>query len=227
MKAEWSGFGIVDGRGKLGGHVATKAKGGATIRTKVSPANPQTAAQQNARNRLGTNSQAWRDLSESDRQSWISAAPNFPQVKNGRTFLLSGSMLYNMFNNNLLFIGQSPISVAPLPEAIPDLAITGLASDVSSSTFTITSDDATVPMGFSLVILAIAPTSPGRYNLSNRFRFIGLATLAMNTDNMFTEYTAKFGSLVAGQKVAVRGYLISETTGQAGVPSEVTAIITA
>lgn len=39
------GMMMTDARGKLGGHVFTKARNGATIRTKVSPANPQTSAQ--------------------------------------------------------------------------------------------------------------------------------------------------------------------------------------
>jgi len=36
---------VVDGRGKIGGHVASKNRGGAYLRTKVTPSNPQTGYQ--------------------------------------------------------------------------------------------------------------------------------------------------------------------------------------
>lgn len=72
-KIKWGAI-VVDGRGKLGGHVFTKTKSGATMRTKVTPVNPQTAAQASARSRLGGNSQAWAGLTEDQRSSWNALA---------------------------------------------------------------------------------------------------------------------------------------------------------
>ena len=226
MKVTW-GMMITDGSGKLGGHVAAKNRGGSYVRTKVKPANPQTPAQQNARSSLATWSQAWRGLTEDQRLSWNSAVGNFPEVKNGKVLILSGQQLFVKFNTNLALAGQASIDTAPLPEAMPEIALTGLASDVSSMTFEITADNATVPSGFTYMVEAIAPVSPGRYNVSNRYRVIGSATLATSTDNMWTEYLAKFGAPVAGQKVAAKAFLINNTTGQASVPTAVTAIVTA
>ena len=46
---------------------------------------------QNVRNRLSTNSQAWRGLTEAQRQGWIDAAINFPFTDiYGNTKILSG-----------------------------------------------------------------------------------------------------------------------------------------
>lgn len=226
MKAEW-GMMMTGGSGKLGFHVASKNRGGAYVRTKVKPANPRTTYQQNVRSVLSTNSQAWRGLTEDQRVAWNSATTNFPKVKNGRTYFPSGAQLYNELNTNLVLAGHAVISDPPLPEEMPEIALTDLACDVSSMTFTITSDNATVPMGFTYMVEAIAPISPGRFNVSNRYRVIGPATLAMNTDNMYTEFVAKFGLPIAGQKTAARAYLINNTTGQKSVPTAVTTIITA
>lgn len=226
MKIVWGAL-VTDGSGKLGGHVAAKNRAGSYLRTKVKPANAQTAAQMAARNSLATYAQAWRGLTEDQRLSWNNAVGNFPVVKNGKTIFLSGEQLYIQLNVNLALAGGSAIDTAPLPEEIPALTLTSLACDVSSMTFTITSDNATVPMGFALVVDATPNVSPGRYNVSNKFANIGLATLAMNTDNMWTEYLAKYGTPVAGQKVFARGYLVSTTTGQAGVPTTVSTIVSA
>lgn len=226
MKIVWGAL-VTDGSGKLGGHVASKNRGGSYLRTKVKPANAQTPAQQNARNRLSTFAQGWRGLTELQRESWNNAVSNFPVVKNGRTQFLSGEQLYVRLNANLVLIGESPIDTAPLPGAIPELIIDGVSADVSSNAVLITSLSATVPMGFSLVLFATAPYSPGKYNVSNKYRFIGLVTLAMGSFDAHAMYEAKFGSLVAGQKLSVKCFLISTTTGQAGIPTTQNCIITA
>lgn len=58
MKIKY-GAGIVDGSGKLNGWVASKNRGGSYMRTKVTPLNPSTSAQQNARGILGSLSTQW------------------------------------------------------------------------------------------------------------------------------------------------------------------------
>lgn len=69
MKLNWSGFGAVDGRGKIGGHVASKNRSGAYARIKVTPVNPQTTFQQVARNLLTSLSQGWRALTQAQHDS--------------------------------------------------------------------------------------------------------------------------------------------------------------
>jgi hypothetical protein len=45
MKIKFSGIGVVDGRGKLNGTVFSRNRSGAIARVKVTPINPNTAAQ--------------------------------------------------------------------------------------------------------------------------------------------------------------------------------------
>ena len=52
MKIKWGAL-VVDGRGKLGGHVAAQNRGGSYLRTKVTPSNPQTTFQTGVRSMGG------------------------------------------------------------------------------------------------------------------------------------------------------------------------------
>ena len=71
---------VVDGRGKIGGHVASKNRGGAYLRTKVTPTNPQTTFQSAVRNRLTAFSQGWRGLTQAQRDAWNAAVSNFSKT---------------------------------------------------------------------------------------------------------------------------------------------------
>ena len=149
-KINFSGIAGVDMRNKLNGSVFSKNRGGAYVRTKVTPVNPQSTAQQNARNRLSTQSQNWRGETESARQSWIDASPNFPYTDIfGNSKTLSGFQLYVKFNSNLSYIGEAAISTAPAAVAIPSLAITALVADDSANTVIIT---ATTPVPADMAI---------------------------------------------------------------------------
>ena len=55
---------VADMRNKLNGSVFSRNRGGAYIRTKVTPINPQTAAQVQARSLLTSLSQGFRSLSQ-------------------------------------------------------------------------------------------------------------------------------------------------------------------
>ena len=68
---------VVDGSGKIGGQVVSSNRGGKYLRTKVTPSNPSTVAQQNARALLSSLSTQWADLTEAQRLSFNSAVSNF------------------------------------------------------------------------------------------------------------------------------------------------------
>ena len=79
MKAKFGAI-VVDGRGKIGGHVATKNKSGSYFRTKVTPVNPQSASQNSVRSRLATRAQAWKGLTAAQRTSWNAAVNDFQRT---------------------------------------------------------------------------------------------------------------------------------------------------
>lgn len=226
MKITWGAL-VTDGSGKLGGHVASKNRGGSYLRTKVKPANAQTTAQMASRNALATYAQNWRGLTESQRLSFNNAVGNFPVVKNGKTHFMSGEQLYVKLNKLIELVGGTPITTAPLPAAIPAFTLDSATVDISDTEAELTFSAAAVPMGYSLVVEATAPYSPGKYNVNNLFRFIGTATPAMNVADVWALYIAKFGTPTAGQKVSFRCKLVGTDTGLEGLFTTAVATVSA
>lgn len=70
------------------------------------------------------------------------------------------------------------------------------------------------------LIFAAAQVSAGRAFIGKRYRLLlaGTSVLAAPTE-ITTQYTAKFGDLVAGKKVPVLMKYVNKTTGAAGTPS--------
>ena len=219
---------VADMRNKLNGTVFSKNRYGAYTRTKVTPVNPQTTAQQNARNRLATQSQAWRGLTEAQRQAWIDGSFNFPQTDIfGNSKILSGQALYCKLNSNLDLTGTAAIADIPTPEAIPALAISGVAADDSANTVIITATTP-VPAGFSMVVFATPNITPGRNFVKNQFRFVqAFAAAAAGPFDISAAYTALFGDPVEDMKIFARCFYISTTTGQAGIPVQASTVVVA
>jgi hypothetical protein len=224
----FSGVAGVDMRGKLNGSVFSKNKGGAYVRTKVTPVNPQTTSQQNARNRLSTQSQAWRGLTELQRQGWIDAAPNFPYTDiYGNSKQLSGFQLYVKLNSNLSLIGEPSIDDAPSPVAIPALELASVTADDSANTVII-AGTTPVPADFAMVVMATPNVTPGKSFVKNLFRFISAEPAAATSPfDVSAEYTPVFGDPVAGNKIFVKAFYISTITGQAGIPVQAQTIVVA
>jgi hypothetical protein len=230
MKIIMSGFGAVDARGKIGGHVASKNRSGAYVRTKVSPVNPQSNYQQAARGRLGAMASGWRGLTDAQRQSFIDAAPSFPVFDVfGQQKILSGFQLYVQLNINLALAGQSAITSAPAPASIASLVSCALVSDLSSTLVSITCGLAAVPAGFSALVFATPLYGAGKAFVKNKMRFIQTiaAAATLNPTTSYASWNARFGTLVVGQKITVRIFLVSNTTGQAGVPFSATTTVVA
>ena len=219
---------VSDMRNKLNGSVLSKNRAGNYIRNKVTPVNPQTAAQQANRQQLGSMSSAWNGLTESQRQSWRGAVASFPYTDIfGDRKELDGKSLMIKLNLNLLNAGQSQISSAPASVAIPELGITsGTATVANGVELLIT--PSTVPVGFSLLVYATPPVNGGVYFVKNKYRLLGTATATAGAVDLQALYDAKFGALSAGdvgKAVSVRCALVSNTTGQLGVGVDIRIIV--
>ena len=211
---------VADIRNKLNGSVFSKNRYGAYVRTKVTPVNPQSVAQQNARNILSTNSQAWRGLTEEQRQGWIDAAVNFPFTDiYGNSKTLSGAALYVKLNNNLANVFVGAIPDAPSPVAIPQLTLGTIVADESTPLITVAFTSAPVPADFTMVIQATGNVTPGKSFVKNLYRQVSTPSGGSTSPADITSgWQAVHGNPVAGQKIFVRAFLVSTITGQAGIP---------
>lgn len=205
-----------DASGSIAGTTFSKNAGGLYLRKRVKPTNPQSDDQAEQRNFLAQLSQAWRGLSQSERQTWISCAKDFPYSNVlGITKTLSGFGLYVQLNLNLLIISEPTVDECPSAsavESISTLSLNAAAPNNLSITFTPTP----IPAGHKWVIEATPQVSTGISFVKNKYRRITvLAAATISPQNVFAAWQAKFGgSLVVGNKVFVRAHSVLMATGQ-------------
>jgi hypothetical protein len=207
---------MTDARGKLGGHVFSKNRGGAYLRTKVTPSNPQTEAQVSQRALLSQFSQNWRTLTEAQRLAWSAVVPQYATTNVfGDLVNPSGSNLYTRLNINAAIAGGSAISTPPLPLGTATASNLVVTADVSDGSVELAFDPATVPTGQVMVVEATPQLSPGIDNANSQFRQIAVlpAATASGAD-VAADYIAKFGGLTAGRKMMVRVKFIRIATGE-------------
>ena len=215
MKIKWGAL-VTEGRGKLGGHVASKNKSGAILRTKVTPVNPQSSAQASARSRLGGNSQAWSALSEDQRRGWNVLAQETSKTNIfGDQYFPSGKNLFTSVNNNVVMLGRPQITEAPVFAELPFIIDMTVGVDSAAEEINLTIDVSGAVAGNALVIEATAPSSVGKYNFDGAFRQIMVAiTGAVPTPQALQiAYVEKFGVPIEGKKIAFRAYYVSISAG--------------
>jgi hypothetical protein len=208
---------VVAGSGKIGGHVASKNRGGAYLRTKVTPTNPNSPAQAGARALLASLSTGWSELTEAQRDSWNGAVKDyattdiFGDIKNP-----SGINLYVKLNANLLSSGQGALDSAPAKVEIPFSLISTVSFDVSTPASSSIDFVGSELDGEILQIRATPVVSAGTSFVKNLFRDVNYVAGASGGATYGTEYVSKFGTPSVGQIFFVSVAVIT-ATGQKGV----------
>jgi hypothetical protein len=228
MKVKWGAL-VVDGRNKIGGHVASRNAAGAYFRTKVTPVNPATTYQQSVRNRLSGLSSAWGDLTAAQRAAWNQAVilwqltDIFGDIKTP-----SGFNLFQRLNNNLLNIGKAQIDVPPAPAAVDALTSLSIAAAAGAGTLTITYAPA-IEADHSFLVRATPALSPGIGFVKSEFRQIDvMVTADASPFSIETEYETKFGDIgPAGMQIFLQMIGVNWDTGQQGIPLAASCIIAA
>lgn len=217
------GAGLEDLSGSINGWTFARNKGGTYVRYKASPTQPRTSFQVNVRGLLTGFSQAWRSLTEPQRQGWRDLAKTLPYTNVfGQSKFISGNSLFNKFNINLTNMGAGTTDDAPVmgsPDTITSLAVT---ADSGTPTLSAALTYGRATGGDDAVLVFATPCfSPGRTFVKNQFRFIQAFNGTPGaTLNILTAWEARFGTLVAGQNVAVRVVPGLNTTGQLGLGQE-------
>ena len=226
MKAKFGSI-VVDGRGKLGGHVYSKNRGGAYVRTKVTPVNPQTTSQLLVRSIFTMLSQGWRALTDVQRSAWNSAVDNFQRTDIfGDIKKPSGINLYMRLNQNIINAGGSAIDTPPAPGDSPENVTFSSAPNGTAPALSIVFAPTPVPADTAYVVEATASLSPGKSFIKNQYRVIKTIPAAGATpNNALAAYEAKFGALIAGQLVGIRIKAVNVLTGVTSSATEQTYII--
>jgi hypothetical protein len=227
MKAKFGAI-VVAGSGKINGFVASRNRAGAYFRTKVTPVNPQTEAQLEVRSRLTTYSQAWRGLTDAQRAAWNGAVQAFARTDIfGDLKNPSGFNLYQRLNNNLVTVGAAAITLPPVPDEVLTVLLQTLAGAAGAGTLSMGLSGA-VPAGTAVKVFATAPQSPGVSFVKSEYRLLTvLAAAAATPVALGAAYEARFGDLVAGQKIFVRIVFVNTATGQESTPQSISTVVAA
>ena len=213
---------VTDGRGKIGGHVASKNRAGAYLRTKVTPTNPNSVAQAQARGILASLSQGWGQLTDSQRLGWNDAVKEwgttdiFGDIKNP-----SGINLYVKLNSNLLNIGGAVIATVPSKLETPTAYLTGAILDAATGALTLSLSDVSAD-GVVGLVRSTPMLSSGVSFVKSQFRVIGYNQVANDVLTVNGAYTAKFGSPTLGSNIYFSVQLVL-ANGQKTVEQKVKA----
>ena len=213
MKIKWGAL-VVDGRGKLGGHVAAQNRGGSYLRTKVTPSNPQTTFQTSVRNLFGSISSGWSGLGLSVIKAWNAAVDDWKSTNIfGDLKQPSGKALYQRLNQQAQIAGYSPITSPPAKVTLPDSNVTAIDFGITATAIDPTGIYSGT--GFTVLTFSSGPVTDGTSFVKNQMRLIGNSGAAAYSDtDAYTQYVAKYGTPVAGQKVFM-GYKVVADNGQA------------
>lgn len=227
-KVKFSAF-VSDIRNKSNGSVFSKNRYGSIIRNKVTPVNPQTQAQQQARSSLGNLSSSFRALTLDQIKGWNAAGPNFPFTDIfGDVKHLSGQTLFVKLNANLEKIGQPRVLTAPQPSGFPELpnvVATAIVVGDNLGDLEISTDLEQLPVGFDLVAYATPSISKSISFVKNRFRFLGEAALVDGTASLTALYSGRFPTPLVGDIVHIKVALINTATGQQSIPIIVSTVV--
>ena len=224
MKAKFGAI-VVDGRGKIGGHVMTKNRQGAAMRTKVTPVNRQSNDQQEAKSRFSILSTAWRGLTPAERSSWDSAAPDYKKSNIfGDSYSPTGKNLFMIVNQGLILAGDTVVDTPPANIPADALSALSVASNTTAAQ-TLTFAPTPVPADHVLVVEASRPLSAGISSPGKTFRSIQTFASAQATPaNTFANYVAKFGTPTSGKKIFFRAFLINTTSGNRSLALQTSSI---
>lgn len=210
MKIKWGAL-VVNGSGKLGGHVASKNRGGNYLRTLVTPSNPQTQFQQAGRGVFTQLTQGWSGLSDAERETWNNATDSFTRTDAfGDVRELSGKGLYISLNKERELVGLPFISIAPSPGPIEVPTLPTAAFLVSGGELEIVPGVQADPY---IVIKSSGVVSQGTSFVKNKLRTIATGLVSTSTDPgpLFDAYVARFGQPALGDKIFISVYTVNES----------------
>lgn len=225
MKIKFGSF-VVAGSGKIGGHVAAKNRGGAYLRTKVTPLNPNTSAQAGSRALLASLSTAWSGLTDAQRATWNGAVQSFATTDIfGDLRNPSGLNLYVKLNANLSNSGQTLLVVAPEKVEVPFASIASATIAIAAATVTFAAAGDALD-GVIVKVQATPAMSSGVSFVKSQLRTIESTFTISATEDLYQAYVGKFGVPALGQNIVFSVAPIT-STGQQGVAQNIKATIVA
>lgn len=225
-----------DVRGSLNGTTYSRNRGGAYVRSKVSPVQPISPASSASRQAFKDASQSWSSqLTDTERGSWIAFAATHPFINVfGDSIVLSGIAFFQAANKRLAGIGFPMIADAPITWDVTPPGIIAPVATVNTSgvlSLLINPDVATSGPNISAYLFATTKIPNGARPQRNQYRLVNPqdATVRNETYDWGIDYQARFSPYTPaeGDKLGILYAYIDTDNGCISVSSnEVTIAVT-
>lgn len=201
--------------GKLGTVVFGRGRYGPYLRSRVMPTNRQSTATLDVRSRLSTLSKAWGAVIQINRDAWKTWAATNPIVDRlGNSRTLQPSAAFIQINTRLIQAGGTQIDIPPVV-ACP-AAISGFSAVcyVNTQALTLSWTSGALPANCCLATWVAAVDETGRAYYTNLLKLIDISAAAQATGLIVgAEFMARFGVMIAGQKLFIECEVWDKTTG--------------
>ena len=217
---------ITDMKGSIGGTTFKGTRSGAVVQNKI---NSNPSGKYGGKSQVDNNEQLirsqlnftqnlenWKNLSDVDRQTWVTGAVNFPFVnKFGEQYTPSAFQLFMSCNQNLYSIGAGNIATCPPPTS-PSPTPGFVVSSGGGFTFNISGASLT---NYSQILFATAPMSTGRNFVASLLKAITI----FNSSTVFPQqvdsaYSKVFGTIPTGGYVWFEMRIVHDSYGLQGQP---------
>lgn len=213
--------------GRLASVVFSHNRGGPYARNGTIPTLVTSDAAINAKARLSAQSQAWDNLTAIQRLAWLEYARSNPVVNRlGSQVTVGGNAAFVGINTRLAYGAYPTLTDPPIADPPVALATMSLAMDIgigaSGLTYTVT------PLGANehLYVWACLLDNPAINYVENLLRLIIVSGAAQASPYDFSAaLEARFGTLIVGQKVVARVFVLSDATGLVSAPFQDDTII--
>lgn len=223
------GGGVADIRGKDGGVVFSRNRGGNYIRRFVKPVNAQTARQLQVRASLSNAAKGWvQDLTQAQRDGWEAFAESNPITgKFGEQQLMTGSQAYIRLRVRAVEAGLNTLINAPADQQVEALTSATLTAEAGPDSLSLAYTATPLGANDHLQVFASPPISAGITNANTRLRLVHTsAAAAASPADILLDYQAVFGSTgSAGQKIICRARVIRANNLAVSPGLEATAIV--
>lgn len=220
---------VVAQSGSLGGTTFSRNTYGSIARTKVTPVNRSTTLQQNVRSNFTACAQAWRGLTDAQRAAWAALATQVSRTNIfGDSVQLTAFNLFVRLNRNCNAIGATALTNAPTLPTMSAISLLTVTAAAGTPALSAVFGPDPVPTGFKMIMSATPGMSAGISFVKSEFRqLVAVAAGGTSPENLLTLYNAKYGALVAGQRIFVKAKLVHILSGLDSVSLQATCIVAA
>jgi hypothetical protein len=206
-------------RGSVGADTFSQNRYGTYIRKRAIPTVVNTPYTQKIRSAFAACSMMWQALTQEQRNMWSTWADNNPVRDNfGELQKLSGNVAFIKLNTKLLY-NDFDVILDPPQKSAP-VAIEGIAiSEMSATEFKINTEPNILAENERLILDGYLSDVPSLNFYKNKLRQIACLKKEEATPIDIKPYVDnKFGTMVKGQTLYLRAYVLNKESGQISIP---------